>query len=173
MPVPRGMVNVLDQLTLFGEISPPQSSTSTSKRVKGRGLDWIDETARALFKPIVVHITEVQGGCPDMLESDIKTDRLAQLVKGEKGICTETEMLAYLCTASMAAPPNNFGFKAYMYLFERWAKRKGIDTSFLGHVEPLQEYEKRELKSTMESIWVTTDKAWRAKHKALELRKES
>ena len=127
---------------------------------------------RALYKPIILHPSAVPYGCPPKLEGDIQMDRLAQLIKGEKGICLETEMLAYLCTATMAAPPSNFGFKSYMYLFERWAKRKGIDTSFESHVEPLEEYEKQELKSTMESIWVSTDKAWRAKHKALEFRKQ-
>ena len=128
---------------------------------------------RALFKPVVLHPLSVPEDVPEPLKADIKMDRLAQVIKGDKGICTETEMLAYIAQASLIAPPSNFGFKAYMYLFERWAKRKGIDTTFLGYVEPLEEYEKRELESTMRSIWDTTDKAWRAKHKALELRKQN
>ena len=125
---------------------------------------------RALYKPIILHPSAVPDGCPEMLKGDIKMDRLAQLIKGEKGICTETEMLAWFSTTTLVSPLSQVGYKCYFYLFERWAKRKGIDTSFLGNPhgpEPLTGYEKRELDSVMRRIWDATDEDWRAKHKEL------
>jgi len=131
----------------------------------------MDEIERALYKPIIVHPSAVPYGCPERLKEDIVIDRLAQILKGERGICTETEMLAWLSTATLASPLSEIGYKAYFYLFYRWARRKGIDTSFMENPhepETLEPYEKAELEHVMRRIWDASDEGWRAKHKELE-----
>ena len=62
----------------------------------------IDALVGALTDPIVVF--DPGWDVPDWLFGEIKLQRLAQLMKGEEGIATDAEALAYVSNISLCHP---------------------------------------------------------------------
>jgi hypothetical protein len=64
----------------------------------------IDGLVAALTDPIIVF--DPGWEVPDWLEGETRIQRLAQLMKGEEGIATDAEALAYASNASLVIPPS-------------------------------------------------------------------
>ena len=75
--------------------------------------------ARALTDPIIV-FNQSWGDCiPAWLAAEIKTQRLLQVMKGEKDFATDAEALAYLSNASLCQPLDYDMTDIYSYLFTK------------------------------------------------------
>ena len=75
--------------------------------------------ARALTDPIIV-FNQSWGDCiPAWLAAEIKTQRLLQVMKGEKDFATDAEALAYLSNASLCQPLDHDMTDIYSYLFTK------------------------------------------------------
>ena len=56
---------------------------------------------------------------PDWLKGEIKMQRLAQLIKGEEGIATDAEALAYVSNVSLSQPIASDWVEIYQYLLTK------------------------------------------------------
>ena len=75
--------------------------------------------ARALTDPIIV-FNQSWGDCiPAWLAAEIKTQRLLQVMRGEKDKATDAEAMAYLSNASLCQPLSHDMADIYSYLFTR------------------------------------------------------
>ena len=79
----------------------------------------IEETVGALVDPIIVFDPDWAEDLPERLKAEITLQRLAQQMKGEEGIATDAEALAYVSNASLAVPLNSEWADIYEYLFTR------------------------------------------------------
>ena len=79
----------------------------------------IDALVGALTDPIVVFDPGWADVLPDWLKGEIKMQRLAQLIKGEEGIATDAEALAYVSNASLSQPISSDWVEIYQYLLTK------------------------------------------------------
>ena len=79
----------------------------------------IDALVGALTDPIIVFYPNWADVLPDWLKGEIKMQRLAQLMKGEEGIATDAEALAYVSNASLSQPIASDWVDIYMYLLTK------------------------------------------------------
>ena len=79
----------------------------------------IDALVGALTDPIIVFDPGWADVLPEWLKAEITTQRLAQLMKGEEGIATDAEALAYVSNASLAVPIQSEWVEIYQYLLTR------------------------------------------------------
>jgi hypothetical protein len=82
----------------------------------------IDALVGALTDPIIVF--DPGWEIPDWLKGEIKLQRLAQLMKGDEGMATNAEALAYVSNASLAVPLASDWVEIYQYLLTRVMKEK-------------------------------------------------
>ncbi len=73
----------------------------------------------ALTDPIIVFDLSWADILPDWLKAEIKMQRLAQLMKGEEGIATDAEALAYVSNTSLSQPMASDWIEVYQYLLTR------------------------------------------------------
>ena len=123
--------------------------------------EHIEGLLMALAKPVVV--MDPGWGVPDQLKADIKMERMIQLAKGEGGVATDAECLAYLSNASLCAPPSGPWFKIYMHLARKHMGDRAPDI-FDGDCE-LTEYEKRELDDLRHWLWKQSESACKVRYK--------
>ena len=107
----------------------------------------IDALVGALTDPIVVFDPSWADVLPDWLKGGIKMQRLAQLIKGEEGIATDAEALAYVSNASLSQPIASDWVDIYMYLL---TKVKGEKVPEELRKESLDSYRMEELKGLKE-----------------------
>ena len=120
-------------------------------------LDPIEYIARALTDPIVVFPPAYGDDVPESLKEYIQTERLLQLLKEDPPIeeATDAEALAYLMTASYAAPLSHDWQAIYLHLASKYAKSQGLQLpedlqdimERYRELEPHQEEELSRLKS--------------------------
>jgi hypothetical protein len=79
----------------------------------------IDALVGALTDPIIVFDPGWADVLPDWLKGEIKLQRLVQLMKGEEGIATDAEALAYVSNTSLCHPLDSDWTDIYQYLFTR------------------------------------------------------
>ena len=95
---------------------------------------------------------------PAWIRGEILLERLIQVMKGEEGKATDSEIVVHLYTASMARPLGYEWTKIYCYLvcqlMRRCKKVSNIDQieKELG-VRPLDDYERRLLDRLKRDIW--------------------
>ena len=102
----------------------------------------------ALTDPIIVFDPGWADVLPDWLKGEIKIQRLAQLMKGEEGIATDAEALAYISNASLAQPMASDWVDIYMYLFTRVMgdkvpeemRKESLDDYRMGELNKLKEW---------------------------------
>ncbi|MDD5511781.1 MAG: hypothetical protein PHI12_13360 [Dehalococcoidales bacterium] len=88
-------------------------------KVKTKVDKGLIDVARALTDPIIV-FNQSWGDCiPDWLAAEIKTQRLLQVMRGEKDKATDAEALAYVSNASLCQPLDHDMTDIYSYLFTR------------------------------------------------------
>lgn len=76
----------------------------------------VDALVGALTDPIVVFDPSWADVLPDWIKGEIKMQRLAQLMKGEDGIATNAEALAYVSNASLSHPIASEWVDIYQHL---------------------------------------------------------
>ena len=110
----------------------------------------IDDLVGALTDPIIVFDPGWADVLPDWLKGEIKIQRLAQLMKGEEGIATDAEALAYISNASLAQPIPSDWVEIYQYLLTRVMGDKVPEEMRKGS---LDDYRMGELNKLKEWIW--------------------
>jgi len=108
----------------------------------------IGDLVGALTDPIIVFDPSWADVLPDWLKGEIKMQRLAQLMKGEEGISTDAEALAYVSNASLAQPIASDWVDIYMHLLTKVMgdkvpeeMRKGsLDDYRMGELRHLKEW---------------------------------
>ena len=104
--------------------------------------------ALALADPIIVYDQSWGETLPGWLKGEIKTQRLIQLMKGEEGIATDAEALAYVSNASLVAPMQSEWADIYMYLFTKVMgdkapddlRKESLDDYKMGELEHLKRW---------------------------------
>lgn len=124
----------------------------------------IDELVGALTDPIIVLDPSWADVIPDWLKGEIKMQRLAQLIKGERGTATDAEALAYVSNAALAQPLDREWVEVYQYLLTRVMKDKVTGEL---RKESLDDEGMRELKGLKEWLWQK-----RTQHREERLRAE-
>ena len=104
----------------------------------------------ALTDPIIVFDPGWADVLPDWLKGEIKIQRLAQLMKGEEGIATDAEALAYISNASLAQPIAPDWVEIYQYLLTRVMGSKVPEEM---RKENLDDYRMGELNKLKGWIW--------------------
>ncbi len=105
-----------------------------------------------LNRPIIFH----PGGLeiPDKLKKQISIERAEQILKGNFDEVTDTEVMIYLSSASMATPLSQEYANIYLYLFQKTMKRIGIEVpSDLLEVKGLTDYEEQLMKDMKSWVW--------------------
>jgi len=110
----------------------------------------IDALVGALSDPIIVFDPGWADTLPEWLKGEIQLQRLAQLIKGEKGIGTDAEALAYISNASLSAPLSSEWVEIYQYLLTRVMGDKVPDEL---RKEDLGGYETGLLKDLQQWLW--------------------
>ena len=108
----------------------------------------IDGLVAALTDPIIVFDPSWADVLPDWLKGEIKLQRLAQLMKGEEGIATDAEALAYVSNASLAMPLASDWVEIYQYLLTKVMREKvpqelrkqSLDDYRMGLLRELQQW---------------------------------
>jgi len=107
----------------------------------------IDALVGALTDPIIVFDPGWAETLPDWLKGEIKLQRLAQLMTGER-IATDAEALAYVSNASLSAPLSSEWVEIYQYLLTRVMgdkvpdelKKEGLGGYEMGLLRELKEW---------------------------------
>ena len=110
----------------------------------------IDALVGALTDPIVVFDPAWADVLPDWLKGEIKMQRLAQLMKGEEGIATDAEALAYVSNASLSHPIASEWVEIYQHLLTLVMGEKVPDEL---RQDSLDDYKMGLLKDLKEWIW--------------------
>ncbi|MFQ5925797.1 MAG: hypothetical protein ACE5IE_07405 [Dehalococcoidia bacterium] len=108
----------------------------------------IDVLVGALTDPIIVFDPSWADVLPDWLKGEIKMQRLAQLMKGEEGIATDAEALAYVSNVSLSQPIASDWVEIYQYLLTRVMgdkvpeemRRESLDDYRMGLLKELKEW---------------------------------
>jgi len=122
----------------------------------------IENLVAALTDPIIVF--DPGWEVPDWLKGEIKIQRLAQLMKGEEGIATDAEALAYVSNVALAVPLASDWVEIYQYLLTRVMKEKVTEEL---RRESLDDYTMGLLKELKQWLWQK-----RAKHREERARRE-
>jgi len=110
----------------------------------------IGDLVGALTDPIVVFDPGWADVLPDWLKGEIKMQRLAQLIKGEEGIATDAEALAYVSNASLCQPLGSDWVEIYQYLLTRVI---GDKVPAEMRMERLDDYRMHLLNELKEWLW--------------------
>ncbi len=105
-----------------------------------------------LNRPIILH----PGGLEisDKLKKQISIERAEQILKGNFDKVTDTEVMIYLSSASMAAPLSQEYFNIYLYCFQKTMKKISIEVPpDLLEVKNLTDYEEQLMKELKCWIW--------------------
>ena len=108
----------------------------------------IDALVGALTDPIVVFDVSWANVLPDWLKGEIKMQRLAQLMKGEEGVATDAEALAYVSNTALAVPLDREWVDIYCYLLTKVIgekvpedmRKESLDDWQMHHLTELKEW---------------------------------
>ena len=108
----------------------------------------IDALVGALTDPIIVFNPSWADVLPDWLKGEIKMQRLAQLMKGEEGIATDAEALAYVSNVSLSQPIASDWVEIYQYLLSgvmgdkvpEEMRRESLDDYRMGLLKEIKEW---------------------------------
>lgn len=112
----------------------------------------VEMALQNLSRPIVLHPQWMK--IPEILKKEIERQRAVQVLKSEYGEATDAEALAYLYSASLAAPLRSEYVNIYLYLYQKIMKQIGIQLPpELCEVKSLSDYEKQLLADLKQWIW--------------------
>jgi hypothetical protein len=118
------------------------------KKLDNRIDKQVDALVGALTDPIIVFDPSWADVLPDWLKGEVKMQRLTQLIKGEEGIATDAEALAYVSNASLLQPMSSDWIDIYQYLLTRVRggkvpddiRKESLDNYRLGLLKELKEW---------------------------------
>ena len=126
----------------------PKTDGKEVIRLTNRIDKQIDGLVGALTDPIIVFDPSWADVLPDWLKGEIKMQRLAQLMKGEEGIATDAEALAYVSNVSLSQPIASDWVEIYQYLLTRVMgdkvpeemRKESLDDYRMGLLKELKEW---------------------------------
>lgn len=111
----------------------------------------VEKVLQILNRPIVVHPQWPE--IPEMLKKEIQVQRAQMAITGSEGKASDAEVLAYLYSASLAAPLRSEYVKIYLNLFCKTMRRLGIEPPPDLCPGALNTYEKKLLDDLRKWIW--------------------
>ncbi len=79
----------------------------------------IEDALHTFTDPLIVYPGGWEDTLPEWVKPRITLERMAQLIKGEEGVATDAEAVAYLYTATLAQPVRSEWVNIYTYLVGR------------------------------------------------------
>ena len=127
-------------------------------KAESRFVRKLDKVLINLNRPIILHPGWIE--IPDKLKKQISTECAEQILKGNLDRATDAEVMAYLSSASMAAPLPQEYTNIFLYLFQKTMKRIEIEVpQDLLEVKNLTDYEEQLMKELKGWIWNKSVKA--------------
>jgi len=124
----------------------PKTGRKEVSKLENRIEKQVDALVGALTDPIIVF--DPGWDTPEWLFGEIKLQRLAQLMKGEEGLATDAEALAYVSNASLCHPLAYEWVDIYMYVLTRVMgekvpqelRKESLDDYRMGRLRHLKEW---------------------------------
>jgi len=135
------------------ELTQDQKAEVAIHFIKGRkGPVKFSVVGEQPLKPRIIH--HPSWPPPEAVLEDVRKE----LAKPNRKTASDMEAMAYLNTASGAAPFNDQACRIYFYLFRKYLKSKGWkkfkgDMAFLDQHKTLSEYDERELRKLKDWIF--------------------
>lgn len=89
------------------------------------GRRQLDELVYALIDPIVLHRSPWADTLPEWVRGQIIIERMIALIKGEPGMATDAEAMAYIYPASLDAPLDHDWTEIYLYVSTKTMESAG------------------------------------------------
>jgi hypothetical protein len=124
------------------------------------GRKQLDELVHALTDPIVLHRSPWADTLPEWVRGQIIMERMAALIKGDPGMATDAEAMAYIYPASLDAPLDHDWSEIYLYVSTKTMEKAGKTVPPDIRVDKLDNYRMGLLRDLKRSIYNS-----RAKHK--------
>lgn len=111
--------------------------------------DWVEAMVEVFTAPLIVYPSGWADTLPDWIKPEVTLQRLARLMKGDDGLATDVEALAYMYPRALEAPLDHDWTQIYLYLGTKvmgsrlTSKEVGIPTDI--KVEQLSPDQEREL----------------------------
>lgn len=111
--------------------------------------DWVEAMVEVFTAPVIVYPSSWADTLPDWIKPEVTLQRLARLMKGDDGLATDVEALAYMYPRALEAPLDHDWTQIYLYLGTKvmgsrlTSKGVGIPTDI--KVEQLSPDQEREL----------------------------
>jgi len=87
-----------------------------SKEGKLNTDDWVESMVDVFTAPLIVYPSGWEDTLPDWIKSEVTLQRLIRLMKGNDGLATDVEALAYMYPRTLEAPLDHDWMQIYMYL---------------------------------------------------------
>ena len=87
-----------------------------SKEGKLNTGDWVEDMVEVFTAPLIVYPSGWEDTLPDWIKSEVTLQRL---MKGDNGLATDVETLAYMYPRILEAPLDHDWIQIYMYLATR------------------------------------------------------
>jgi hypothetical protein len=87
-----------------------------SKEGKLNTADWVEDMVEVFTAPLIVYPGGWEDTLPDWIKSEVTLQRLIRLMKGDDGLATDVEALAYMYPRTLEAPLDHDWTQIYMYL---------------------------------------------------------
>jgi len=101
-----------------------QKSTPALETAR-EGKKRLDELVYALTDPIVLHRSPWADTLPEWVRGQIIMERTVALIKGDPGMATDAEAMAYIYPASLEAPLDHDWSEIYLYVSTRTMESAG------------------------------------------------
>ena len=87
-----------------------------SKEGKLNTDDCVESMVEVFTAPLIVYPSGWEDTLPDWIKSEVTLQRLVRLMKGDDGLATDVEALAYMYPRTLKAPLDHDWMQIYMYL---------------------------------------------------------
>ena len=81
--------------------------------------DWVEAVVEVFTAPLIVYPSGWANTLPDWIKPEVTLQRLARLMKGDDGLATDVEALAYMYPRALEAPLDHDWTQIYLYLGAR------------------------------------------------------
>lgn len=125
--------------------------------------EWAGNLATELMRPKVVWPSPWNVDMPKPLSDRIPLDRLAQIMKGETGLATLSEVVFYLYPRTMDAPLSSRWTDIYLYCGRE--SMPAIKAAMGDEIHELGNYEESLLFTLRRKIWETSVKGLKEREK--------
>jgi hypothetical protein len=78
--------------------------------------DWVESMVEVFTAPLIVYPSGWEDTLPGWIKSEVTLQRLIRLMKGDDGLATDVEALAYMYPRTLEAPLDHDWMQIHMYL---------------------------------------------------------